>query len=148
MSVEIEIYCPFFETEDREKVEQAMRNVIPVPTYSIKEMVGRRHLYGRTSEPKVLEVLYRRVREQRILDAGRKTMRQQTKGNVVRISVHKQAATVGKISFCLHEGESPLGAITIRITSPQLERLINWLVPYTHEGKEVKLSNSFVWGEQ
>lgn len=148
MVIDIEISCPLFETEDRTKVEQALQNLIPLPIYSIKEIAGQSHLYGRTSEPKALEVLYRKLREQRILDASRKIMKQWVRVNLVRFSVHKQAAAVGKISFCQPEGESPLGAITIRITSPQLESVINWLAPYTREGKEVDLSNSIAWRDE
>ncbi len=148
MVVEIEIYCPLYETEDRAKVEQALRNLIPLPKYSIKEIVNQLYLYGRTSKPKALEVFYRKLREQRILDASRKILKQQDRGNLVSFSVHKQAAAVGKISFCLPKGESPLGAITIRITTPQLESVINWLAPYTREGKEVELSNSIAWRDE
>lgn len=138
MVVEIEISCPLNETEDRAKVEQALRNLIPLQKYSIKEIADHSYLYGRTSESKTLEVFYRKLREQRILDASRKFLKQRDRGNLVSFSVHKQAAAVGKISFCQPEGESPLGAITIRITSPQLESVINWLAPYTREGKEVE----------
>lgn len=138
MVVEIEISCPLNETEDRVKVEQALRNMIPLPKYSIEEIADQSYLYGRTSELKALEVFYRKLREQRILDASRKILKQRGRGNLVRFSLHKQAAAVGKISFSQPEGESPLGAITIKITSPQLESVINWLVPYTREGKEVE----------
>jgi len=147
MNVEIEIMCPFFATEEQNKVEQAMRNIIPLSNYSIKEIAGKRHLFGRTNDRKVLEPLYIKIREQRILDAGRKTLRTRTIDNIVQFSVHKQVATVGKISFCHLEGESPLGAITIKIASPQLESLIDWLVPYTRDGKIVDLNESHVWRE-
>ncbi|MFQ6124160.1 MAG: RNA-binding domain-containing protein [Candidatus Heimdallarchaeota archaeon] len=142
MVVEIEIFCPLFETEDRIKVEQALRNLIPLPKYSIKEIAGQSHLYGKTSGINALKLLYKKLREQRILDASRKVMKQRDLGNLVSFCVHKQTAVVGKISFCQPEGESPLGAITIKITSPQLESVVNWLAPYTREGKEVKLNNS------
>jgi predicted RNA binding protein with dsRBD fold (UPF0201 family) len=139
--------CPFFVTEEQTKVEQAMRNIIPLLNYSIKEIAGKRHLFGKTNDPKVLELLYMKIREQRILAAGRKMLKTRTIDNIVHFSVHKQAATVGKISFCQLEGESPLGAITIKIASPQLESLINWLMPYTRDGKIVHLNESPVWRE-
>ena len=148
MSVEIDIMCPFFATEEQTKVEQAMRNIIPLLNYSIKEIAGKRHLFGRTTDPKVLESLYVKIREQRILAAGRKLLKSRAIDNIVQFSVHKQAAMVGKISFCHLEGESPLGAITIKITSPQLESLIDWLMPYTRDGKIVDSNGSPVWREQ
>lgn len=145
MNIEIEITCPFFATEEQPKVEQAMRNIISLLNYSIEEIAGKRHLIGRTNDPKVLELLYTKIREQRILAAGRKLLKTRATDNIVQFSVHKQAATVGKISFCHLEGESPLGAITIKIVSSQLKSLIDWLMPPTRDGKIVNSSESSVW---
>ncbi len=142
MNVVIEIYSPIFETEDQELVEQALRNVIPLSTYSIKDILGQKHLYGRSNDKDALNVIFRKIREQRILDAGRKSLRREIKENTVKFWVQKQAAKVGKISFCQPIGESPLGTITVNITASQIEQLIDWLVPYTREGKEVNVNSS------
>ena len=148
MRITVEIFCPFFATEEREKVEHALRNVIPLPTYTIKEIAGRSYLYGKASDPKTLEPFQKKLREQRILAAGRKTLKNQIKNEVMQFSIHKQAATEGKISFCHLESESPLGTITIRITSPQLGRLIEWLVPLTRDGKIIEPDESVPWGNR
>ena len=142
MNVETEIYSPIFETEDQELVEQALRNVVPLSTYSIKNILGQKHLYGRSKDKDALNEIFRKIREQRILDAGRKSLRREIKENTVKFWVQKQAAKVGKINFCQPIGESPLGTITVNITSSQIEQLIDWLVPYTREGREVNVSSS------
>ena len=148
MNLSIEISCLLYATEDPEKVEQAMRNIIPLPTFSVKEIPGKKMLYGRTTDPKVLDSLFQKVREQRILDAGRKTLKTQRIDDEVEFFVHKQAATAGKVSFCHHAGESPLGMIAIKITSPQLDMIIDWLAPYTREGKIVEQPELIMWGNQ
>ncbi len=147
MNVETEIYSPIFDTEDQELVEQALRNVVPLSTYLIKDILGQKHLYGRSNDKDVLNVIFRKLREQRILDAGRKSLRREIKENTVKFWVQKQAAKVGKISFCQPIGESPLGTITINIIASQIEQIIDWLVPYTREGKEVLNESSRGEGE-
>jgi predicted RNA binding protein with dsRBD fold (UPF0201 family) len=48
-------------------------------------------------------------------------------GNQIRFYLNKQAAFVGRVSFCEPVGESPLGPISIRIEAMDPLRVVNFL---------------------
>ncbi|MHA1126298.1 MAG: RNA-binding domain-containing protein [Candidatus Heimdallarchaeota archaeon] len=129
-------------TEDPEKIKQALSAILPGEVKS-KKFGNEVYLYKESKKYRDLDIFYDLVRHQRILDVARKTLRNNTVGNSTRFFINKQVAFVGKINFCDEEGESPLGPIRIEIEYKNIERLIDWLTPYTKNGAEVKLVKSF-----
>jgi len=67
----------------------------------------------------------------------REMLRSNMVGDTIEIRLHKQAAYVGAISFVSHDSESPMGPITITITAPDPEKIIEWLVPHSRGGKRL-----------
>lgn len=129
-------------TEDPEKIQRALDTVHPGETKS-KKYGNETYLYKESKRHRDLDLFYELVRYQRILDVARKTLRKGIVGNSTIFFINKQVATVGKINFCDEEGESPLGPIRIEIEYKDIEKLIDWLTPYTKNGAEVKLVKSF-----
>ena len=128
-------------TEDKGKVIKALKNLFNIKTDDIEET--KEGLYTRiivvSEGGYVLNKLYHMLRMQRILDAARQYLTKGKKERSVIFYLNKQAAYMGKVSFCSFEyGESPLGAIVINIETGDPDRLIDWLSPPTSKGVPIE----------
>jgi len=129
-------------TEDPKKIQQALSTVLRGEMKS-KKYGNEIYFYKESKKHRDLDRFYDLVRQQRILDVARKTLRKGIVGNSTIFFVNKQVSYVGKLNFCDEEGESPLGPIRIEIEYQDIEHLIDWLTPFTKKGAEVKLVKSF-----
>ena len=121
-------------TESLERVLAAVRSVIDIEDYTVEE-AGRVRVLVATASIRGLQRLHRLLREQRILDAARSVLRRGIQGGRIVFYLHKQAATVGKVSFVGGDQESPMGAIRVTIEYPEPERVVDWLAPPTAMGR-------------
>jgi hypothetical protein len=128
----LRVEAPVKPTESRAKVEEGIKNIFP----TLKLKLTGNLIVGESRRPEALEKLHQKLRLQTIRDSARKILRNQREGNRLRFMLNKQVATISKVSFT--DGESPLGPITVTIESSDLERVIDYLAPRTHEGKPVK----------
>ncbi|NHJ49398.1 MAG: hypothetical protein FK733_16530 [Asgard group archaeon] len=129
-------------TEDPKKIGTALKNIIQGAVQ--KETIGNDiYLFIESKEPRVLDQLFELLRQQRILDVARKTLRNGIVENSTYFYINKQVAFIGKINFCDEEGESPLGPIRIEIEYKNIDQLIDWLTPFTKNGSEVTLVTKF-----
>ncbi|MEM3586472.1 MAG: RNA-binding domain-containing protein [Candidatus Jordarchaeaceae archaeon] len=135
--IELEIETPIYPTESREKVEKALRTIADTE-YIILEKGGVNVLYGKLKGLESLSKIYKRLREQLIVESARKIMKRNIAGDTLVFYINKQAAFMGKIHFCLPKSESPMGAIKVSIRSENIEELIDWLTPKTVNGKPIE----------
>ncbi|MEM1682807.1 MAG: RNA-binding domain-containing protein [Ignisphaera sp.] len=123
-------------TEDVHKVMKAVANLVYIDKPKIEELGrGYKILIVESTDLSVLQPLHDILRRQRILDTARSYMYRHKRGEVVTIMVNKQVAYQGRISLVENPSESPLGAITITISSPQIDKVIDWLAPKTAHGR-------------
>ncbi|MFQ6051175.1 MAG: RNA-binding domain-containing protein [Candidatus Hydrothermarchaeota archaeon] len=132
----VRVSAKIYPSEDIEKVKKAVKNLFP--TINLEILEKEKLLVGEGDKEAINHFRYL-LHKEKILDAARKVIKSATKreGDLYhsQFDVNKQVAFVGKISFST-EGESPLGPITIEITSK--EEFIDWLAPRTIDGKPVK----------
>ncbi len=122
-------------TEDEGRVKQAVLNVFE-PT--VTEIVGKgryRRLVAESRTLRSLEKLHALLRQDRVLDAARRKLREGSAPSIMVFKLHKQAAYAGHVSFVDSDDESPLGAITFTIESENIDEIIDWLAPRTSKGK-------------
>lgn len=123
-------------TEDLDKVLRALKNVLYVKNIRIENLGKERKLI--ICEENNLDALKRfhdMLRRQKILDTARSVMLRGLRSNTIEFKLNKQAAFQGVISFVENDNESPLGAITITITSNKINTVADWLAPKTSHGK-------------
>ena len=120
------------QTEAREKVEAAIKQIFPTLELSL---IGS-SLVGESTRMESLDRLHELLRQQAIRDSARSVMLRSRRGNVVQFMLNRQVAFVGKVSFT--GGESPLGPIVVTLEAPDIERLIDYLAPRTREGKPIR----------
>ncbi len=120
------------QTEAREKVEAAIKQIFPTLELSL---IGN-SLVGESPRVESLDRLHQLLRQQSIRDSARSVMLRSRRGNIVRVMLNRQVAFVGKVSFT--EGESPLGPIVVTLEASEIERLIDYLASRTQEENPIR----------
>lgn len=125
-------------TEDVGKVKKALLNLFTIKRDDIKIVDLDNEYKLLVIEKRNLSPLFKfhdLLRQERILDSARNVLLNSRSGNIITFKLHKQSAYVGRISFVSYDDESPLGPITITITSDKINEIIDWLAPKTKAGK-------------
>ena len=125
----VRITCPVNPSEDPDKALAAIRSIFPDAEL---ELVDR----GYEGTAPSLDGFGRLIRRQKILDASRSILLKNMHGSTTRMSLNKQVATVGKVSFA--DRNPVLGAIDVTVEDDDLEALIDRVAPMTVDGEEVK----------
>lgn len=115
-------------TEDQSKVERALHNIFPsahIERTDLADDVVKLEVHGNSLE--FLSTLRSLIKQERIRSAARSILLRGTRGTHIRFYLNKQAAFVGRVSFCQPEGESPLGPISIEVETTDVSRVIDYL---------------------
>lgn len=131
--MQIQIETPCKATEVQERVEAAIGQVFPDAVCRVEGDVL-------VAEAADATHLRKRVWELRIIDTFRSALLSGQDGDVVRVSLSKQAAYGGKVR--LPVGRSPLGDLDVAFTLTEedpwdAEGFIWWLCPETEDGQIV-----------
>lgn len=124
---EVTVRCPVNPSEDEEKVRKAVLSIFPDAELSLEG--------GILSGPATLDRFHRIIRNQRILDATRSVLIRNMRGDSTCISLNKQVATLGKVSFA--DRNPVLGAIEVTIRDDDIQTVVDRLAPTTVDGEEV-----------
>lgn len=127
---ESRVETPLNPTEDPEKVSRAVNNLFPkAKLITIEADARRSKLEATMTGLEALESLRNILRQEAIRDAARRVLLRGVSGSSIVVHLNKQAAFAGKASFCEQYDESPLGPITLTITSDSPEQTVDWLAP-------------------
>ncbi|MGA2238196.1 MAG: RNA-binding domain-containing protein [Candidatus Bathyarchaeia archaeon] len=133
------IETPLNPTEDPEKVLRAIRNLFPKCTPTIARTDERHAKFeGSVARLEDLDNLKSLLRQEAIRDAARKLLFKSVSGSTIVVHLNKQAAFAGKAAFCERYDESPLGPITLTITTENHEQLIDWLAPSSKNRRQTE----------
>ena len=115
-----------FPTEDPERVRRAILNIFPESDIEELEdgFFAKSHSIDRFKEV---------LRGLQILDTARSMLRKGKEGNRTSISLNKQVAFMGKVSFV--EESVPLGAIDLVIEDDEIDKVIDDIAPKTVDGE-------------
>ena len=122
-------------TEDPEKVKQAVLNVFKPDRMRIEEYGEYRLLVAESDSLRGLEKLHQLLRQDRILDAARRSMMRGAEKGYLIFKLNKQVAYVGHVSFVDMDAEAPMGPITFIIEWDDPKEVIDWLAPPTRMGR-------------
>lgn len=130
-----------YPTEDQERVEQAVRNVLTGIECTVVQHDAYLELEASFNDIKSLEWLRQRVHDLRIIDATRSRLRSDWDGAVTRLCIDKQAAFLGRVRIVDDSQENPsLGyiEITLQFNGPtEFNRFVTWMTPRTENGRIV-----------
>ncbi|MBS7623295.1 hypothetical protein KEJ39_06440 [Candidatus Bathyarchaeota archaeon] len=114
-------------TEDERKVERAIKNIFPeIKLCLVKDAEAGRIMKGEAQGFLGLSNFRELLRRERIRAAARSQMFLSIMEGSIIISLNKQAAFVGRVSFA-SDSESPLGSITVKLECADPVSAIWWL---------------------
>ena len=126
--VNVRISCPVNPSESDELVLEAVLRIFPDASMTRTDE-GYEGVAGDIENLSLL------IRRQRILDAARSVVFGGMCGDATEFTLNKQAAFVGKVSFCPED--TVLGAIKVCLDGDNLEDIVNVMLPRTVDGQEV-----------
>ncbi len=124
LKCKIEVFCAINPSEDPNKVEYAIENVIP----NCKIIFDKFSLKGVSNELYSLEKIHEDINSMKSQRIYLRTLKKNLSNDSTWFYLNKQAAFANKIAICEESNESPLGPIRIILTSFDIDRIIEWLV--------------------
>ena len=121
-------------TEDEKKVERALLKLFPSGRAERKtEQESTVGLVVRGSGLEFLSSLRNLIRQERIRNTARAIFLRNANDRVLRMYLNKQAAFMGRVSFCAPFGESPHGPISIEVESEDMQSVIDYIAAIPKE---------------
>lgn len=125
IACKIEAYAAVNPSEDPEKVQQSISNVLQDMNYKYENG----SIKGLSNNLQSLSKIYDTIKSRKSTKTYRRQMRYNLGGDTTWFYLNKQAAFVNVIALCEESEESPLGPIKILLHSKNIERIMEWLVP-------------------
>lgn len=123
MKCEVKAKTPLNPTEDVNKVIQALSNMF---SYDQLE-IGDDYISVSGGEESLLK-LKDALEKRNIRNTAHKIMTRGEHDKVIFFKLNKQSALSGVVNFS-EDNISPLGEITVKIETDDVERFIDWLAP-------------------
>jgi len=121
----IEAYAAVNPSEDPEKVQQAISNVLQDMNFKYENG----SIKGTSNDLQSLTKIYDTIKSRKSTKTYRRQMRYNLQGDTTWFYLNKQAAFVNVIALCEESDESPLGPIKILLHSKNIDKVMGWIVP-------------------
>ncbi|MFW9811168.1 MAG: RNA-binding domain-containing protein [Candidatus Thorarchaeota archaeon] len=137
--MDILVRCSVNPTEDLQKVEQAIKNIIGPHEILYEEYKEISELVFSDSKKDSLGFVRQSIHDERIIDVARKRLLSNWNGTSTQIHFDKQTAFIGKLRV-IDDSETlpPLGTIEIVLVfndESQFEEFLHWFTPPTKNGR-------------
>ena len=127
-------------TESADKLEAALKKVIPVSTTNVERKII---LVGTSNQVESLSIVYEQVKSRRSFSVLRRMLINNLDGNTTSFLLNKQAAAAGVVALIDRESESPLGGLRIQIQCQPIQQVIDWLTYALDADKHQKYSELY-----
>lgn len=124
LECKIEIFSSINPSEDPKKVESAILNIFPDCEINLEQF----SIKGISKQLYSLEKFHEAIHSMQSQRIYKRTLEKHLENNTTWFYLNKQAAFAEKIAICEESEESPLGPIKVILTSPKIDRIIEWLV--------------------
>lgn len=114
-------------TENKDKVEKAIKNIFPTANVILINKNGEKFLEAELKNLEDLKKFKTLLKIRRIRAAAKAIFLKGIEGERIIFYLNKQVASVGQISFSEPIGESPLGPIKVIIENDDPYKIIDWL---------------------
>ncbi len=119
----IEAFCEINPSEDPQKIQQVLSNVLDDVEFKITEG----SIKASSKQIESLSKIHQSIQNHSSSRIYWRFLNNNLEGNETWFYLNKQAAFVNSVALCEHANESPLGPIKITIRSKNIERVIEWL---------------------
>ena len=136
MTITVTVQAAVEPTEDEKKVERCILRLFP--TAHVEKKIEENttvNLVAHGSGLEFLTSLRNLIRQERIRNTARAIFLRNATDRLLRIYLNKQAAFMGRVSFCAPVGESPHGPVSITVESEGMQTVIDYLATNPAEGQ-------------
>ncbi len=123
LDCKIEAYCEINPSEDPNKIEQLMTNVLN----NVEFKTNKGSITATSRQIESLSKIHESIQKHRSQNVYLRFLENNLDGDETWFYLNKQAAFVNTVSLCEHAEESALGPIKVTIRSKNIERVIEWL---------------------
>ena len=123
VSCKIEIFSLINPSEDPKKIETAILNVFPNAKLKTDDI----SIVSNSKDLHLLEKIYNVIHSNQSQKIYQRQLEKNLENDSTWFYLNKQAASVGTVALCEEAEESPLGPIKVILTSPNIDRIIDWL---------------------
>ena len=123
----IDAYCSIYPSENPQKVEQAVSNVLDGMDFK----TNNDSLNVTSKNLESLSKIYETIHSRKSQKNYRRQLNQNLMGDSTWFYLNKQAAFSNVIALCSEAEESPLGPIKVILNSKNIDRVIEWLISYS-----------------
>jgi len=123
VSCKIEILSLINPSEDPKKIETAILNVFP----NAKLKTDDTSIVSNSKDLHLLEKIYNVIHSNQSQKIYQRQLEKNLENDSTWFYLNKQAAFVGTVALCEEAEESSLGPIKVILTSPNIDRIIDWL---------------------
>lgn len=123
ISCKIEMFASVNPSEDSQKIIKAISTIFPFSKIDFQNF----SVSALSRDLRSFENIYETIHSKRSQKTYRKYFEKNLENNSTWFYLNKQAAFAGKIAICEQAEESPLGPIKVIISSPNIDRIIEWI---------------------
>jgi len=123
----IDAYCSIYPSENPQKVEQAVSNVLDGMDFK----TNNDSLNATSKNLESLSKIYETIHSRKSQKNYRRQLNQNLMGDSTWFYLNKQAAFSNVIALCSEAEESPLGPIKVILNSKNIDKVIEWLISYS-----------------
>ena len=120
----INIHCTVFPSEDPKKIQQSIQNIFN----KIDFIVQNDSIKATSSTLESLEKIKEVIHSRKSQNNYRRQLNNNLINNTTWFYLNKQAAFANVVALCSEAEESPMGPIKVKITSKNIEKIIEWLI--------------------
>ena len=124
ISFKINAYCQVNPSEDPQKVERAVSNVLSNMDIHVKDD----SLKATSTTLESLLYIHEKIHSRNTQKVYGRNLKRNLVDDSTWFYLNKQAAFVDVVTLCENADESPLGPIKIMLQSKHIENIIEWLV--------------------
>lgn len=111
-------------SEDPAKICTTIANIFPYSVIKTNDLL----VIATSQELRSFEMIYEAIYNHQSQRTYDRHLQNNLNGNTTWFLLNKQAAFVKRVVICDESRESPLGPITVTLTSPNIDGIIDWLV--------------------
>ena len=116
-------------SEEPNKIKTALTNIFPNSTVKTENFSVNASSKDLNSLEKIHEIIHSKQSQK----TYRRNLEKNLDNNTTWFYLNKQAAFVGKIAICEEAGESPLGPIKVVLSSPNIDKVVEWMISRDNE---------------
>ena len=129
INCKIDMFGSIILSEEPKKIQTALTNIFPNSTVKTENF----SVHATSNDLSSLEKIYEIIHSKQSQKTYRRNLEKNLENDSTWFYLNKQAAFVGKIAICEEAEESPLGPIKVVLSSPNIDKVVEWMISRNDE---------------